>query len=245
MSDLLNLEYKNEVSTISINNPKHGNRVSDEMAVELTNMLNSAQSESHFIVFKSVGEDFCMGRAIMGEKPGALPEALAMREKFDVVFDLYDAFRNSEVPILSFIQGGAHGFGAALAALTDITICSEKATFSLPETSHNIMPTMAMSALMGRVSRKALLYMTYTCEEIDAQTALNFGLVSQVVKHSNLGEAENTIIPKLARIPRSAIKAVKEFSNEGEELNTRSAKAYARNLHATINSSETLRNHQK
>ena len=102
-----------------------------------------------------------------------------------------------------------------------------------------------MSALMGRVSRKALLYMTYTCEEIDAQTALNFGLVSQVVKHSDLSEAENTIIPKLARIPRSAIKAVKEFSNEGEELNTKSAKAYARNLHATINSSETLRNHQK
>ena len=242
MSDLLNLEYKNEISIISINNANHGNRVSDEMAIELTNMINTAQIESHFIIFKSIGEDFCMGRAVMGEKPGTLPEALAMREKFDIVFDLYDAFRNSEVPILGIVQGGAHGFGAALTALTDITICSEKATFSLPETSHNIMPTMAMSALMGRVSRKALLYMTYTCDEIDAQTALNFGLVSQVVKHSNLKQAEETIIPKLTRIPRSAIKAVKEFSNEGEELNTKSAKAYARNLHATINSSETLRN---
>jgi len=242
MSDLLNLEYKNEISIISINNANHGNRVSDEMAIELTNMINTAQIDSHFIIFKSIGEDFCMGRAVMGEKPGTLPEALAIREKFDIVFNLYDAFRNSEVPILGIVQGGAHGFGAALTALTDITICSEKATFSLPETSHNIMPTMAMSALMGRVSRKALLYMTYTCDEIDAQTALNFGLVSRVVKHSNLKQAEETIIPKLTRIPRSAIKAVKEFSNEGEELNTKSAKAYARNLHATINSSETLRN---
>ena len=241
MSDLLSLDRRNEITTITIKNANNGNRVSDEMASELTNMINIAQSDSHFIIFKSVGNDFCMGRAVMGEKPGSLPEALVMREKFDVVFDLYDAFRNSEVPIVGFVQGGAHGFGAALAALTDITICSEKATFSLPETSHNIMPTMAMSALMGRVSRKALLFMTYTCDKIDAQTALKFGLVSQVVKHSELKETEETTISKLTRIPRSAIKAVKEFSNEGEELSTKSAKAFARNLHATINSSETLR----
>jgi enoyl-CoA hydratase len=241
MPDLLNLDRTNDITTITINSADNGNRVSDEMAVELTNMLNAAQSNSHFIVFKSAGDEFCIGRAVMGEKLGKLPEALEMREKFDVIFDLYDAFRNSEIPILGIVQGGAHGFGAALAALTDITICSDKAKFSLPETSHNIMPTMAMSALMGRVGRKALMYMTFTCDEIDAQTALSFGLVSQVVKHSSLKATEEAIIPKLIRIPRSAIKAVKEFSTEGEELNTKSAKAYARNLHATINSSESLR----
>ena len=241
MSDLLKITSENKITTITINSAENGNRVSDEMAVELTNMLSTAQKNSHFIMFKSVGDDFCMGRAVMGEKSGKLPEALEMREKFDVVFDLYDAFRNAEIPIVGIVQGGAHGFGAALAALTDITICSDKAKFSLPETSHNIMPTMAMSALMGRVNRKALMYMTYTCDEIDAQTALSFGLVSQVVPHSDLKATEQAIIPKLNRIPRSAIKAVKEFSTEGEELNTKSAKAYARNLHATINSSESLR----
>jgi enoyl-CoA hydratase len=241
MSDLLQINSENKITTITIDSAENGNRVSDEMAVELTNMLSTAQKNSHFIIFKSVGDDFCMGRAVMGEKSGELPEALEMREKFDVVFDLYDAFRNAKIPIVGIVQGGAHGFGAALAALTDITICSDKAKFSLPETSHNIMPTMAMSALMGRVNRKALMYMTYTCDEIDAQTALSFGLVSQVVPHSDLKATEQAIIPKLNRIPRSAIKAVKEFSTEGEELNTKSAKAYARNLHATINSSESLR----
>jgi enoyl-CoA hydratase len=241
MSDLLLLDRENDVTTITINNPDNGNRVSDEMAAELTNMLNTAQSDSHFIIFKSVGDDFCLGRAMMGEKPGTLPEALEMRGKFDVVFDLYDAYRNSEVPILGVVQGEAHGFGAALAALTDITICSDRAKFSLPETSHNIMPTMAMSALMGRVSRTALMYMTYTCDVIDADTALSFGLASQVVPHAELDATIEAAIGKLSRIPRSAIKAVKEFSSEGEELSTKSAKAYARNLHATINSSETLR----
>ena len=165
-----------------------------------------------------------------------------MRNKFDVVFDLYESFRNSQIPIIGIVQGEAHGFGAALAALTDITICSENAKFSLPETSHNIMPTMAMSALMGRVGRKALLHMTYTCDVIDAQLALNFGLITQVVPHIELSQTEQDVIRKIKRIPLSAIKAVKEFSTEAEELSTKSAKAYARNLHATINSSESLRN---
>ncbi|MBT4941131.1 MAG: enoyl-CoA hydratase/isomerase family protein, partial [Rhodospirillaceae bacterium] len=209
--------------------------------VQLTDMFNEAGQNSHFIIFKSVGDDFCQGRAMIGEKPGALPEALEMRGKFDVVFDLYDAYRNSEVPILGVVQGEAHGFGAALAALTDITICSDRAKFSLPETSHNIMPTMAMSALMGRVGRKALMYMTYTCDVIDADTALTYGLASQVVPHDELDATVEAAIGKLARIPRPAIKAVKEFSTEAEELSTKSARAYARNLHATINSSERMR----
>jgi len=241
MSNQLLIDSVNDITTIRINNLKNGNRVSDEMALELTEMINKAQNDSHFIIFGSEGKDFCLGRAVMGEKPGVLPEALEMRAKFDVIFDLYDAFRNSEVPILGIIQGDAHGFGAALAALTDITICSDKARFSLPETSHNIMPTMAMSALMGRVGRKALMYMTYTCDIIDAKTALTFGLASQVVPDKQLDSTVEATISKLSRIPRSAIKAVKEFSAEGEELSTKSAKAYARNLHATINSSESLR----
>ncbi len=241
MSDLLLLDRTDDITTITINDADNGNRVSDDMAVQLTNMLNKAQQDSHSIIFKSTGDDFCQGRAIMGEESKNLPEALEMRGKFDVVFDLYDAFRNSVVPIVGIVQGEAHGFGAALAALTDITICSDQAKFSLPETSHNIMPTMAMSALMGRVSRKALMYMTYTCDVIDADTALSFGLASQVVPHDELDVTVEACIVKLNRIPRSAIKAVKEFSTEAEELTTKSAKAYARNLHATINSSETLR----
>ncbi|MBT3990657.1 MAG: enoyl-CoA hydratase/isomerase family protein [Rhodospirillaceae bacterium] len=241
MSDLLLMDRENDITTITINSPDNGNRVSDEMAVQLTDMFNEAGQNSHFIIFKSVGDDFCQGRAMIGEKPGALPEALEMRGKFDVVFDLYDAYRNSEVPILGVVQGEAHGFGAALAALTDITICSDRAKFSLPETSHNIMPTMAMSALMGRVGRKALMYMTYTCDVIDADTALTYGLASQVVPHDELDATVEAAIGKLARIPRPAIKAVKEFSTEAEELSTKSARAYARNLHATINSSERMR----
>ncbi len=241
MSDLLLLDRTDDITTITINDADNGNRVSDDMAVQLTNMLNKAQQDSHSIIFKSTGDDFCQGRAIMGEESKNLPEALEMRGKFDVVFDLYDTFRNSVVPIVGVVQGEAHGFGAALAALTDITICSDQAKFSLPETSHNIMPTMAMSALMGRVSRKALMYMTYTCDVIDADTALSYGLASQVVPHDELDVTVEACIVKLNRIPRSAIKAVKEFSTEAEELTTKSAKAYARNLHATINSSETLR----
>ena len=54
MSDFLSLDRRNEITTITIKNANNGNRVSDEMAFELTNMINMAQSDSHFIIFKSI-----------------------------------------------------------------------------------------------------------------------------------------------------------------------------------------------
>src|SRR5574341_379986 len=47
--------------------------------------------------------------------------------------------------------------------------------------AHRIMPTIAFSALVDRLSRKAATYMIYSTEEVDAQTALAYGLVSNVV----------------------------------------------------------------
>jgi enoyl-CoA hydratase len=98
----------------------------------------------------------------------------AVRDRRDH-FNLYGAFRNAKVPIIAVVQGRAVGLGCALAALCDITIASDRARFQLPEMSHRIMPTIAMSALVDRVPRKAATYLVYSTQEIDAQKALTLG----------------------------------------------------------------------
>ncbi|HAM40980.1 MAG TPA: enoyl-CoA hydratase, partial [Candidatus Omnitrophica bacterium] len=105
-----------------------------------------------------------------------------------MVFNCYGAFRRSPIPIVGVVQGRAVGFGCALAALCDITIASDAAKFQLPEMGHNIMPTMAMSALVDRVPRKALMYLVYSTAVIGAERALSFGLVSEVVPAAELDE---------------------------------------------------------
>ena len=241
MTENLEHKIKDKITYITINDPKNGNRVSDVMAQNMTLQIDEASKSSKAIVLRTKGSNFCLGRAVMGEAPGKLPEAYEMRQKFDIIFDFYDAFRRSKIPVIGRVQGKAAGFGCALAALCDITISTDTSQYQLPETSHGIMPTMAMSSLIDRVGRKAITYMTYSADFIDAHHALSFGIISQVVAEKELDRNLEHIIKRIKNIPLPAIHAVKEFTSFAIGQPMPMAQQYARNLHATINSSEAMR----
>jgi enoyl-CoA hydratase len=240
MAEPILKERDGDVTTIILNRPQVGNRLSDPMAAQLADMIDAAVKDSRLILFKAAGEEFCLGREAMGQ-PAPVLEAYAVRDRSETIFNLYDAFRRSKVPIVGVVQGRAVGLGCALAALCDITLASDKARFQLPEMAHNIMPTIAMSALVERVQRKAATYMVYSTQEIDAQKALFFGLVSDVVPAGELDSAVLSLVDRLKKTPIPALKAVKEYARSAFTLNTQAANDFARNLHATVNSSSAMR----
>jgi len=240
MAEFLRYERDGDVARITLNRPEIGNRVSDPMAAELAEMIDAAAKEARLILFKSAGEDFCLGREAMGQRPPNL-EAYELRGQVEVIFNCYDAFRRSKAPVIGAVQGRAVGFGCALAALCDITIASDKARFQLPEMSHNIMPTIAMSALIDRVPRKAVMHLVYSTEELSAQQALSIGLISGVVATNQLDSAVNQLVEKLKKYPLPAVLAVKEYARFAYSMDTQSANDFAKNLHATINSSSRMR----
>lgn len=240
MSDLILCERDTDVTTITLNRPEIGNRVSDPMANQLADMIDAASKESRLILIKGAGEEFCLGREAMGKRDPQT-EAYAVRGKTEVIFNCYDAFRRAKVPVIGAVQGRAVGFGCALAALCDITIASEKARFQLPEMAHHIMPTIAMSALVDRVPRKALMYLVYSTDEIDARQALSFGLASNVVPSNKLESAVEHLVGALKTFPLPAIMAVKEYARFAYSMDTPAANDFAKNLHATINSYSAMR----
>jgi enoyl-CoA hydratase len=240
MAEFLRCERDGDVSTITLNRPEIGNRVSDSMAGQLADMIDAAAKESRLILFKGAGEEFCLGREAMGQRAPHV-EAYELRGQMEAIFNCYDAFRRSKAPIVGVVQGRAAGFGCAIAALCDITLASEKARFQLPEMSHNIMPTIAMSALIDRVPRKALMYLVYSTEEIDARQALSIGLVSRVVPPDKLESAVSHLVGTLRKHPLPALMAAKEYARVAYSMDTQAANALAKNLHATINSSSAMR----
>jgi enoyl-CoA hydratase/carnithine racemase len=235
MADAVLREEDGDVTTITLNRPDVGNRQTDEVWAQVTAMFNAASKDSRAIVFKGAGDDFCLGRAAMGA-PGPVLEAYAVRERADTIFDLYGAFRNCKAPIIGVVQGHAAGLGCALAALCDITIAGDTARFSFPEMAHRIMPTIAFSALVDRLSRKAATYMIYSTEEVDAQTALAYGLVSSVVPASELDARVARLIAHLKKTPLPALLAAKEYAKTAFDMGAQGATDFARNLHATVNS---------
>lgn len=240
MSEPIVTEKDSDITTIILNRPEVGNRQTDATWARLSEMIDAAAKESRLIVFKGAGDDFCLGRESMGG-PRPVLEAYAVRERSETIFNLYGAFRSAKIPIVGVVQGRAVGLGCALAALCDITLASDRARFQLPEMAHHIMPTIAMSALVDRVPRKAATYLIYSTQEIDAHKALIFGLVSNVVPANELDAAVAGLVEHFKKTPLAALLAVKEYARSAFHMNTQAATDFARNLHATVNSFSGMR----
>ncbi|MGH7797533.1 MAG: enoyl-CoA hydratase/isomerase family protein [Candidatus Binatia bacterium] len=242
MADPVLMQKDGDITTITLNRPEAGNRQTDATWAEVTQMFDDAGKRSRLILFKGAGEDFCLGREAMAQPPPVpAPEAYSVRDRAETIFNLYGAFRNAKAPIIGVVQGRAAGLGCALAALCDITMASEKARFSFPETAHRIMPTIAFSALVDRLPRKAATFMIYSAQEIDAHKALTFGLASDVVPASQLDGAVAALVEHFKKMPLAAALAVKEYARTAFSMSTQGATDFARNLHATVNSFSGMR----
>lgn len=242
MADPVLVTKEDDITTLLLNRPEVGNRQSDATWAHVTELFADAARTSRAIVLRGAGDDFCTGRDSMGAPPpNPMPEAYAVRERSETIFNLYGVFRSAKVPIIGVVQGRAVGLGCALAALCDITIASEKARFSFPETAHKIMPTIAFSALVDRMPRKAATFMIYSAQEIDAHKALTYALVSDVVAHDQLDASVNRLVAHFKAMPLAAVLAVKEYARTAFNMDTQGATDFARNLHATVNSYSGMR----
>jgi len=237
MADKILCEKKGDATHITLNRADCGGLVSDPMAAELADMIDAAAANSKYIVFRSAGADFCLGRDPEGREPGKPTDALDSRRRSDVVFNFYGSFRRSKIPVVCAAQGRSLGFGCAIASVCDITIAGESSRFALPEMGHNIMPTMAMSSLIDRVGHKGALYLTYSTEEIDARTALAYGLVSRVVPDDRLDAQLEMVCAALDKAPLAAVLSVKEYATNALTMSVEQASDFARNMHAAVNTS--------
>jgi enoyl-CoA hydratase len=232
---------KGPVLEITLNRPQIGNAASDAMAVELTRLLLGAGETSEIVVLRGAGEDFCVGRETMGKRPpGAQPEALELRRRNDVVFNCYGAFRRCEIPVIGVVKGRAFGFGCAIAAVCDITLAADTATFQVPEMAHNIMPTMVMSALVDRVPRKALTYLVWSTAIVSPERAREAGIVSEVHPAAGVDAAVEALCAQIMRAPRPARVGCKDYARAALDMDVTGAIEFARSIHAVINSSSEM-----
>ena len=121
MADEILVKQDGPILRVTLNAPDRGNAVTDDSVRELTRLISEAGEKADIVVLRGAGKDFCVGRAGMGARPATEPTAYARRGFSDVVFDAYGAMRNCPIPIIAVVQGGAHGFGCAIAAACDIT----------------------------------------------------------------------------------------------------------------------------
>ena len=181
------------------------------MARELSDALAVAHETSEMVLLRSIGPDFCTGRLRDPDAGPPHPEAYSRRPEYDSIFYCYQAIRDAQVPVVGVIEGRCMGFGTAAAACCDVSFASSNARFNIPEMTHQVMPTMVMSALYDRMNRNAIMWMTYSAEFIDAQQAMMYGIVSRAVDADKLEDEVASVCETLLSRPRPGILGLKEY----------------------------------
>ncbi|HEV3474511.1 MAG TPA: enoyl-CoA hydratase-related protein, partial [Actinomycetota bacterium] len=137
-------------------------------------------------------------------------------------------------PVIAAVNGVAAGAGVSLAAACDIRIASEEARFTQAFVKIGLAPDSGGTWLLPRLIGYArALELSMTGEMVDAQTALQIGLVSRVVAADVFEKEVAEYAARLAAMPTAALGATKELlrgavtSDLGEALH-REAEAQAR-----------------
>src|SRR6185437_15628720 len=118
-------------------------------------------------------------------------------------------------PVIASVQGHALGGGCELTLFCDMTIAADNAVFGEPEVRFSdVGPAIVMPWIVGFKKARELLYFGDT---IDAEAALELGIVNRVVPLPDLETATMNFARRLALIAPEALYAAKLAINRGAD----------------------------
>jgi enoyl-CoA hydratase/carnithine racemase len=224
------------IAHVDLNRPDEGNAMTRAMMVQLAATLGEigADTSVHVVALEARGAQFCRGRDGKGEsRTGMTPYEVRVK-MMGAVLGSYQAIIDVPVPVVALVHADALGFGAALAVACDITLASANAGFAFPEIEHDIPPTMAMCAALGKVNAKALSWLIYSAEKISAERAAAVGLASKVLPQASFAAEAETFLKTLASRPRLVLETIKRYQAKAEHLTPDMASEYAGTLLALV-----------
>lgn len=223
MSDPVLYEQDGHVVTLTLNRHETRNAISeDEMVnaiVDACARINADQSVRVAII-TGAGSAFSSGGNIkdMHDKKGMFGGSPP---------DLRDGYRNGiqripvavydlEVPIIAAVNGAAIGAGCDLTMMCDMRIASEKAIFAESFVKVGLIPGDGGAWFLPKVvGHSRANEMAFTGEPVNAEKALEWGIVSSVVAPDDLMNAANELAGRIAVNPPTALRMTKKLLKEG------------------------------
>jgi enoyl-CoA hydratase len=234
------VEVADHIATVTLDRPPV-NAITRSTMVELRDTFRgfAEQGDVRVAVFTGAGEKAFMAGVDLKtfdtddtesdpDDPGRLP-----REALEAVYDC-------AVPVIAAVNGPALGAGLAYAAVCDLIIAAEGATFGTTEINVGLLGASAhLNLLLGRPKVRELFL---TGIPMPAAEMHRLGAVNQVVKKEDLQNVARELASDLAKKSPLAMRLAKQALNETEFLPLKEAyrteQTYTRQLLQHADSSE-------
>jgi len=216
-------EEKDGIVTLTLNRPKVMNCLNFELLRALKQQVDQIRFNPavRVIIITAAGEKaFCAGADL---KERATLSPIQVKEYIFSIRDLFASIDNLNKPVIAAVNGIALGGGTELALASDIRIASTRASMGLTETRLAIIPgaggTQRLPRLVGKGKAKELIF---TGRRVDAQEALDIGLVNSICSPEDLLDECNKMAAMICETGPVAIEQAKYAINYGLEtdLNT-------------------------
>ncbi len=229
------------IATITLNRPEALNAWSPELAQEFLSAIEDASKdvEVRVVVITGAGEKAFSAGADIKTMKGMT--ALKARELSNMGYKICKVLENIEKPVIAAINGYALGGGLEVAMACDFRIASEKARMGQTEINIGLIPgwggTQRLTRLVGIGRAKELVY---TGKIIDANIALQWGLISKVVPAEQMMTTVREFAQELAGKAPVALKVAKTLISKGADVDLDSALTLEREGFGVVASSEDL-----
>ncbi len=217
MENLILTEKKSKIAVVTINRPKQLNALNGDTIAALSHEMQSLEADASvraIILTGSGDKSFVAGADIKEFANYSVEEGKELARKgHETLFNLVE---NLKTPVIAAVNGFALGGGLELAMSCHFRVASDNARMGLPEVTLGVIPgyggTQRLAQLVGK--GKAMEMIT-TAGMVNAQDALQWGLVNYVVTQEELlGKCEE-LATKIAKNSGVAIAAALAAVNAG------------------------------
>ncbi len=224
MNEVLLIESHGPVAVLTINRPETRNPLGhdgDGEAFAAAAARINGDRSIRAVILTGAGKAFSAGGDVkaMRERGGAFAgPGVSIRERYRTgIHKIVRSVWGIEVPVIAAVNGPAIGLGNDVACLADTRIASDTAIFGATFLKIGLIPGDGGAWLLPRVIGMARASeLLYTGETIDAQTALQWGLVSKVVPSATLQDEAMKLANRMAAQPPDVLRMTKRLLREGQ-----------------------------
>ena len=220
-------DVKDSVALLTLNRPDIRNAITGEkMVEEIESACRMAQESSdiNVMIVTGAGPAFSSGGNIKDMKKrrglfGGSPEEIKENYRRGIQ-RVPLAFHRLDIPTIAAVNGPAIGAGCDLACMCDIRIASEKARFGETFVNVGLIPGDGGAFFLPRiVGFSKACELIFTGRIIDANEALQIGLVSQVVKEEDLLGKAKELARVIASKPPRVLRMAKRLVYLAQHMN--------------------------
>jgi enoyl-CoA hydratase/carnithine racemase len=189
------VDRSGEFATVTMNRPHRRNALSlAHMRELITAFRDLGDSDALGIVLAGNGPVFSAGHDFADVVDADLA---AVRSLLMTCTELMTLIQQVPQPVVARVHGLATAAGCQLVATADLAVASENAGFAAPGGKGGWFCHTPMVAIARNVGRKRATEMALSGQVIDAPTALDWGLINQVVPEAQLDAAVKNMLERV------------------------------------------------